>query len=224
MLPFRELGSCQSCIDCIAIINQIIQRNNAIIQARSKNPYISATKGLICFAEDLSILEELLLQLEKERVKHNKSVTDTAPIIQELNNLIRLMTIAYYDVIEEAHKLETQKLAHKTADDSYHIAVIKTEEQQRKLDELNARRKNIHVAIDMMNEWLEYIFFSENRMYVKVENNVYKLFCNGHPVKPQNVSCGERNIIGLCYFFIMDFIFIKRTFEYAAQAFLRHSE
>ena len=39
-------------------------------------------------------------------------------------------------------------------------------------------------------------------MYVKVENNVYKLFCNGHPVKPQNVSCGERNIIGLCYFFI----------------------
>lgn len=200
MSPFRELGSYQYCIDRIAIINQIIQRNNAIIQARSKNPYTSATEELICFAEDLSILEELLLQLEKKRVKHNKSVTDTAPIIQELNKIND--EIAYYDVIEDVRKLEAQKVAQKIADDSYHIAVIKTEEQQRKLDELNARRKNIHVAIDMMNEWLEYIFFSENRMYVKVENNVYKLFCNGHPVKPQNVSCGERNIIGLCYFFI----------------------
>lgn len=38
-------------------------------------------------------------------------------------------------------------------------------------------------------------------MQVEVENNVYKLLCNGHPVKSQNVSCGERNIIGLCYFF-----------------------
>ncbi len=38
-------------------------------------------------------------------------------------------------------------------------------------------------------------------MHVKVENNVYKLLCNGYPLKPQNVSCGERNIIGLCYFF-----------------------
>lgn len=199
MFPFRELGSCQSCIDRIAIINQIIQRNNAIIQARSKNPYTSATEELISFAEDLRILEELLTQLEKERIKHNKSVTDTAPIIQELNRIND--EIAHYDVIEDARKLEAQKVAQKTADDSYHIAVAKTKEQQRKLDELNARRKNIHVAIDMINEGLKYIFFSESRMHVTVENNIYKLFCNGHPVKPQNVSCGERNIIGLCYFF-----------------------
>ena len=200
MSPFRELGSYQSCIDRIAIINQIIQRNNAIIQARSKNPYTSAAEELICFADDLRILEELLIQIEKERAKHNKSVTDTVPIVKELNKIND--EIAYYDVIEDVRKLEAQKVAQKTADNSYNIAVIKTEERQKKLDELNARRKNIHVAIDMLNEGLEYIFFSKNRMYVKVENNVYKLFCNGHPVKPQNVSCGERNIIGLCYFFI----------------------
>ena len=85
IFPFRELDSYQACIDRIAIINQIIQISNAIIQARSKKTYTSATEELISLAENLKILEELLTQLEKERVKHNKSVTDTAPIIQELN-------------------------------------------------------------------------------------------------------------------------------------------
>lgn len=38
-------------------------------------------------------------------------------------------------------------------------------------------------------------------MKIQVENGTYKLICNGQPVRPKDISVGERNIIGLCYFF-----------------------
>ena len=72
MSPFHELGSVQSCIDCIAVINQIIQRNNAIIQARSNNPYKHVSDELKSFAKEFTELAILLVQLEEERVKHNR--------------------------------------------------------------------------------------------------------------------------------------------------------
>lgn len=66
---------------------------------------------------------------------------------------------------------------------------------------MNARRDSIHIAIDVINDGLKYIFFSDNRMQIQVSDGVYKLFSNGHAVKPKDISVGERNIIGLCYFF-----------------------
>lgn len=38
-------------------------------------------------------------------------------------------------------------------------------------------------------------------MQIKIEGHVYKLLCNECPVNPYDISLGERNIIGLCYFF-----------------------
>ena len=66
---------------------------------------------------------------------------------------------------------------------------------------LEAERKNIDIAVDLINKGLKYIFFSKGRLEIIVENDKYKLLSNGKPVLPSNISVGERNIIGLCYFF-----------------------
>ena len=44
--------------------------------------------------------------------------------------------------------------------------------------------------------------FSKNRLEIKPENGKYVLYAYGKPVRPNNVSVGERNIIALCYFFV----------------------
>ena len=46
-----------------------------------------------------------------------------------------------------------------------------------------------------------YIFFSKERLKIDYIDKKYILFSHGKPVEPSNVSVGERNAIGLCYFF-----------------------
>ena len=69
------------------------------------------------------------------------------------------------------------------------------------VDELEANRKNIQIALNVINNSLKYIFFSNDRLRIEYQNDTYVLLSNGHAVKPSEVSLGERNIIALCYFF-----------------------
>ena len=48
---------------------------------------------------------------------------------------------------------------------------------------------------------MKYIFFAEDRLKIEYDNSTYKLKSHGHSVKPCDISVGERNIMGLCYFF-----------------------
>lgn len=69
------------------------------------------------------------------------------------------------------------------------------------VDELEAKQKNVRVALSIINRNLSYIFFSNDRFKIDYRNNNYVLLSNGKPVQPSKISQGERNIIGLCYFF-----------------------
>lgn len=57
------------------------------------------------------------------------------------------------------------------------------------------------MALSIINRNLSYIFFSNDRFKIDYRNNNYVLLSNGKPVQPSKISQGERNIIGLCYFF-----------------------
>ncbi|MBR1438368.1 MAG: AAA family ATPase [Synergistaceae bacterium] len=196
---FQNLQSCQSCVDCIISINQIIRKNNELLQSKSDNPYLPITDKLINFSKEVAELKTFLVQLEKERLEHNHFVTDTIPIIKELNSIND--DIAYYDIVEDARKFNAKSVEQKIVNDDYNTAVIIAEGKQKYFNELIAQRSNIDIAVDIINDGLKYIFLSKKRLQLKIEGNVYKLLCNGHFVKPNNISVGERNIIGLCYFF-----------------------
>ena len=116
--------------------------------------------------------------------------------IGEINNLI-----AYLDIRE----LYIQYLACKAQLKKEHE---KLEERRatctnltKLVDELEAKQKNVRVALSIINRNLSYIFFSNDRFKIDYRNNNYVLLSNGKPVQPSKISQGERNIIGLCYFF-----------------------
>ena len=189
----------QEAITGVENLNQIIQANNALLKKKEADPYTPILEELADITDAVAALKTVLQKLEKDRVEHNRMVADTRPIKATLTRINN--EIAYYDVIELARK-HTQRLTEKQAADiAYATALRVVTEKQTRLNELNAQRDSIHIAIDVINDGLKYIFFSDNRMQIQVDDGVYKLLSNGQPVKPKDISVGERNIIGLCYFF-----------------------
>ena len=68
-------------------------------------------------------------------------------------------------------------------------------------ERIEAKQKNVKIALSIINNNLRYIFFSKERFKIEYKNNNYVLLSNGKSVCPSQISQGERNIIGLCYFF-----------------------
>lgn len=197
--PFQSLPSYQSCVDQIVAINQSIQNNNRLLQSKINDPYTPITNELLSISVTISTLGRSLSQLETERTAHNRTVTDIGSIKAELTRINN--EIAYWDVIDYSKQHDIKQEEKEFVENDYTSALRACQAKQNRLNELNAQRDSINIAIDVINDSLKYILFSENRMQICVKDNVYSLLCNGHPVKPKDVSVGERNIIGLCYFF-----------------------
>ena len=68
------------------------------------------------------------------------------------------------------------------------------------IEELSARKKNTHIAIEIINEYLAYIFFDKNRLKLEQSSGKYIVKCRGRHVPLKSLSMGERNVIALCYF------------------------
>lgn len=60
---------------------------------------------------------------------------------------------------------------------------------------------NVQIALELINSYLQYIFYDENRLYLSSSQNTYTVMSRNEPVKPSSLSIGEKNIISLCYFF-----------------------
>lgn len=198
--PFFKLGvTVDECVKLISQINSAIRNNNLLIQSKIDNPYTPCEQEIQSISDVLIQLKSTFESLETERMEYNKKITATKPIIDRLIGINNL--IAHYDIkkvfdryceCEEQLKKEREKLLEKQGE--YNRA-------KERVDELEAKQKNVKVALSIINSNLSYIFFSKDRLKIDYHDNNYVLLSNGKTVKPSQISQGERNIIGLCYFF-----------------------
>jgi wobble nucleotide-excising tRNase len=144
-------------------------------------------------------LVDALKKLEEDREEYNKTATDTKELEEKLKRVNS--EIAYYDIAESAqkHKLMTAKKEAETV--KYNKLRADRDEIWEKIEKLELEKKNAKIAMDLINDDLAYIFFSKNRLRIEFKDDKYVLFAHEKPVQPSNVSVGERNAIGLCYFF-----------------------
>lgn len=196
---FSKLDGYQQCVDMIEKINTSIEQYNGLIKKKVDNPYgpiVVIDQGLQIMANQL---DDMLMDLEKSRVDYNSLTKRTAPLVDELNQINSEIT--YYDVANLVIQYEEQQrefdVAERKLSDLKENYIIKSKE----VDALEAQRSNVQLAIDAINACLKYIFFTENRLKIIYDDGVYKLLSHGKSVKPCDVSVGERNIIGLSYFF-----------------------
>lgn len=72
---------------------------------------------------------------------------------------------------------------------------------QNEIKVLKAQKERTDIALDYINQELQYVFYSKRKISLEPGEGCYKLRINGRPVKPKKISVGERNVLGLCYFF-----------------------
>ncbi|TGY87030.1 ATP-binding cassette domain-containing protein [Petralouisia muris] len=197
---YEKLGDKKTvCENLIERINQSIRDNNQKLQSKIADPYSPIEIDVTTVSVLLGNLEDALTNLEESRLEFNKSVQATAPIKKELNKING--EIAYYDIHQLSSKHEAQQQEYVCAQRKETEKKNVFLQKKQLVDELEANRKNIQIALNVINNSLKYIFFSNDRLRIEYQNDTYVLLSNGHAVKPSEVSLGERNIIALCYFF-----------------------
>ena len=199
LTPYVQLGGYQTCADLLAKINTMIQKCNDNLNMKIDSPYVSIAAEITTIQASVTLLNETLEKLETARIEYNKKAMATTPIIAELNRINS--EIAYYDVVDLAAQLAKQEEECAAAKSLYEVFRAAYDSKKREVEDLEAQRKNVRLAIDSINACMKYIFFAEDRLKIEYIDGEYKLLSHGRSVKPCDVSVGERNIIGLCYFF-----------------------
>lgn len=70
-----------------------------------------------------------------------------------------------------------------------------------KISEYTQQKKNTKIALELINDYLSFIFWDKNRLKLKPSEDAYEVWSKGVHVELSKLSIAERNIISLCYFF-----------------------
>lgn len=197
--PFEPLESYGLCCKKLETLNEAINENNFLIQTKIDNPFEPQTSQCHELPVLVDELNKELERLDQERIDFNKKVQSTTPIIHELTKINN--EIAHYDIIELHRKYQKQNAQLRIEQIKRVNLRAAYYDAKKEVDELEAQRKNIKIALNVINNSLKYIFFSEDRLKIEYRNERYFLISNGMNVSPKDISQGERNIIALCYFF-----------------------
>lgn len=202
--PFQKLEKkvLEKCEIALSALNMAIEEFNATLEAKIENPYSSIELKQLSISDKALALKTALEQLEAARIEYNKPLNNIPELQRKLQKLNA--SRAYYE-IEEYYTTYLKQKEEKTKIESALSARISVEKEKKKvLDKLQAQRKSIKIAIDMINARLRYVFFATGRLEIESDDSgtVYTLKSNGASVKPSDISVGERNILALCYFFV----------------------
>ena len=187
------------CKDIVEEINKEIFKIREIILKKINHPYTPITD----FESDLN---DKLEQYELVRTKLQQEIDTYNNAVKRIGTLKKNLTadnaaIAHYEVSRDIELWQQALENQKNADETLKKSNEKIKDFNDELNVLKSRKKNIKIAVNLINKSLRYVFFSRDRLEIKVEDDKYVLYAHGKAVKPNNVSVGERNIIALCYFF-----------------------
>lgn len=180
-------------------LNILIEQVNQYIIQKTNDVYTPIVVSPIGITNKVNELVLTLKELEKNRQEYNKQASD---IESKKKNLIEINNdIAYWEVIESSKKYNEQFKAKKKEDDT--LANIKTKltSFETTLQQLNNEKRNVNIAVNIINKGLRYIFFAEDRLSIECIDGKYHLKSHGKSVSPKMISVGERNAMALCYFF-----------------------
>lgn len=191
---------------------------NTQITTKQNSPYSKLIDSIDIEIEDcIKELKDIIESINKEVDEYNKKFSIEALQL----NLFKLNAeMAYYEISAylEPYNQSVDKeafLLQKYND--LKICIIK---KNKEVKVIKQNLKNEKIAIDLMNKWLAYIFYSNNRLKLEYKEGQYYLLSRGESVTPDKVSVGERNAIALCYFFLSTMQGDSETKLYKKETFL----
>lgn len=131
--------------------------------------------------------------------KFNRSVNEREKLKKQImfenEQLTKKQLKALFDGYSQATK------AYEKCKKSLAQFVIDKKRIENEIKELKAQAERTDIALEYINEQLQYVFYSTTKAKLSAGEGCYKLRINGRNVPPKKISVGERNVLGLCYFF-----------------------
>ena len=154
-----------------------------------------------------------LAEFDKAISDYNKACDKLSVAIENYNNAIDEREALKDKLIEINNKIAF--LTNKGLFEAYFKALAMQRDNESKISNvekqiehyrstilsLEQEKKQVKIALNFINQALHFIFYDKNRLVLVEGEGCYRLKSKGYEVKPKDVSLGERNIIGLCYFF-----------------------
>lgn len=109
--------------------------------------------------------------------------------------------LAYYETSYKFGEFEDKKRLY----NDFKRKLIRLEEEkqevEQKINSLIIKMKQTDIALNEINLNLAQIFYDKNRLVLEHADDKYYVKSRGKTVQLNDLSVGEQNIIGLCYFF-----------------------
>lgn len=189
----------KNCEVSLSSLNNEIKNINNYINKKIRSPFTPLKLDVEPFNITFNDYKENINKMNKHIDELKEQVARTEELRTNLsitNNEVAHFNIK--DLFEEYKKklAEKKRLENKNTEDRKELDKI-----NQTINELNSKKKDIVIAVSEINNALQYIFFSKDRLRIEAKNDNYVLYSRGKSVLPRNVSVGERNAIALCYFF-----------------------
>lgn len=157
------------CKDVVEEINKEIFKIREIILKKINHPYTPITDFESCLIDKLEQYELFRTKLQQEIEDYNNAVKKIGTLKRNLTN--DNAAIAHYEVSSDI-KLWKQALGEqKKADEALKESDEKIKNLNDELNILKSRKKNIKIAVSLINKSLRFVFFSKDRLEIKVEGD-----------------------------------------------------
>lgn len=175
---------------------RINQRKSDIYEALkvpfSEDECKAYREAIITWVKALSVVDVCVKRF-------NDSVKKRTKLFKQIRTDNNLLARKLHSALLQGYKQSKEK-----SNQNQDCLNIKYKERNNIKDEiklLRAQKERTDIALDYINKELQYVFYSKRKLSLEPGEGCYKLRINGRPVKPKKISVGERNVLGLCYFF-----------------------
>ena len=211
---------CDVVKQAIIAYNNVLETLRKIVAKRLDSLFDEFTDDIRVLGMDnrISELNTALNNLYELVCKYNAGIKERKNISDDLRKQNDILA---------ANKFRNDIKDYILVDQSLNDCKEQLQTKERELNEakkefaaLNQILEQTHTALDFINDCMAYIYFSKSRLVLKESDKGYRLMSNGVDVKPGKVSVGERNIIGLCYYFANLFDHVKKEDWYKKEMLL----
>ena len=201
-------------------LNKVLAAVRRIIEERKRRIYDAFSNSISgeimeVFNARLSEWEKAMILLRKRVDDFNKTVAERRKLydrIRATNNALARKQLS--SLLLSYKQAEANSNSNKGYVEKKHNECQALEDE---IKHLVQQKERTDIALDYINKELQYVFFSNKKVKLESGEGCYKLKVNGRNVKPSKISVGERNVLGLCYFFAKLYSGKTETTKYSSE-------
>lgn len=179
--------------------NSIIARYRELTDARLKALFTPRKYEALGLGKAIETVNSAAAEANDYIDSINRAIADRSKLLQSIRETSD--RIAWVDAKDEIARLLKTKSELTRATQEFEEAKIKAAALNDERQSEEAKIRQTQIAAKAINTFLTNIYFDSTRFVLEPKGSVYKIRSHGIPVLPQDISTGERNALGLCYFF-----------------------